>query len=103
MIITALKACTLNGTSYVYGDTVDPADVPQMRMAFLCRRGILTIDKSSTVPISQVTGLQDALDAKASTTTVNTKVTKTELQAIVAGSADFAELKTDVASWTATP
>lgn len=103
MIITALKACRLNGNDYVYGDTVLEADIPQARMSFLCRRGVVTIDKSSTVPISQVTGLQTALDAKATVTTVNTKVTKTELQAISAGSADFTEFKHDVADWTATP
>lgn len=94
MIITALRPCTLNGHAYAYGDTVLEADVPQSRMSFLCRRGILTIDKSSTVPISQVVGLQDALDDKADTA---------DVQAIVAGAADFAEFKTDVASWTATP
>jgi len=94
MIITALRACTLNGNSYAFGDTVLEADVPQTRLSFLCRRGVLTIDKSSTVPISQVVGLQDALDDKADTA---------DVQAITAGAATFAEFKTDVASWTATP
>lgn len=94
MIITALRACTLNGHSYSFGDTVLETDVPQTRLSFLCRRGVLTIDKSSTMPISQVTGLQAALDAKAAKATV---------QAIAAGSATFTEFKTDVANWTATP
>lgn len=94
MIITALRACRLNGNDYVFGDTVLEADVSQTRLSFLCRRGILTIDKSSTVPISQVVGLQDVLDDKADTA---------DVQAITAGAADFTEFKTDVASWTATP
>jgi hypothetical protein len=103
MIITALKACRLNGNDYAFGDTVLEADVPQTRLSFLCRRGVLTIDKSSTIPISQVTGLQTALDAKATTAALNTKATTTVVQAIVAGSADFTEFKTDVAAWTASP
>ena len=89
MLIIALKNCTLNGHNYAYGDTVLEADVPADRFPFLCRRGVITVDKSPTMPIAQVTGLQTALDAK---------VAETDFKSVTAGAADFPAYKTAVAA-----
>jgi hypothetical protein len=88
VLIIALRNCTFNGHDYAYGDTVLEADVDASRFPFLCRRGVITVDKSATMPIDQVTGLQDALDAKVSTST---------LKSTTSAAADFPAYKTAVA------
>jgi hypothetical protein len=97
MLIIALRNCTFNGHDYVYGDTVLEADVDASRFPFLCRRGVITVDKSPTMAIAQVTGLQTALDGKADDADVTAKVSTTTLKSTTAASADFPAYKTAVA------